>query len=259
MKTTDDSMILNCRNGSVDLSTGQFTKYPRGHQPERHISVAWRANARCRRFDQWLSWAFAGDSAAIDWFWRALGYTLTGDVSEKCMFVCDGPKGNNGKTLLMQTLRDLFGDAYGGQVSESIFNHGHGRSHTSDLAEMMGRRFVAVSEICGGHITESALKAITAPLIIGHRKYEAPLEFRSTAKLWVDCNQRLVISGSNGALMARVRIIPFTVSIESEKIDRDLYAKFQAELPGILASAVRGCLGWRARGLGEFPVRVAAA
>lgn len=45
--------------------------------------------------------------------------------------------------------------------------------------------------------------------------------------------------------------MPFTVTIPDEEKDKDLPEKLKAELPGILAWAVRGCLDWQRDGLGE--------
>ena len=52
--------------------------------------------------------------------------------------------------------------------------------------------------------------------------------------------------------------MPFDVSIPKEERDKHLGRKLRAELPGILAWAVKGCLRWQKEGLGE-PAAVATA
>jgi len=42
-----------------------------------------------------------------------------------------------------------------------------------------------------------------------------------------------------------VRLIPLTVAIPGDEVNPDLPLKFQAEWPGILAWAARGCLKWQ--------------
>jgi putative DNA primase/helicase len=42
-----------------------------------------------------------------------------------------------------------------------------------------------------------------------------------------------------------------TVTIPDDKQDKQLPDKLRAELPGILAWAVRGCIDWQSNGLGE--------
>jgi putative DNA primase/helicase len=53
-------------------------------------------------------------------------------------------------------------------------------------------------------------------------------------------------------------MVPFNVSIPDAQQDKQLGAKLDAELPGILAWAVRGCLEWQEKGLG-FPKAVSHA
>lgn len=56
----------------------------------------------------------------------------------------------------------------------------------------------------------------------------------------------------------RIRLVNFNVTIPEAERDKHLLQKLENELPGILAWAMRGCLGWRQNGLGE-PEEVSAA
>jgi len=56
---------------------------------------------------------------------------------------------------------------------------------------------------------------------------------------------------SSYGIWRRIRLIPFTETIPKEEQDRELPAKLRAELSGILAWAVQGCLAWQRDGLGE--------
>jgi phage/plasmid-associated DNA primase len=47
----------------------------------------------------------------------------------------------------------------------------------------------------------------------------------------------------------RVRVLPFSIKIPDRDLDQYLPDKLHAELPGVLAWAVRGCLKWQAEGL----------
>jgi putative DNA primase/helicase len=48
----------------------------------------------------------------------------------------------------------------------------------------------------------------------------------------------------------RIKAVPFAVCIPTEKQDHELRAKLKAELSGILAWSVAGCLEWQRSGLG---------
>ncbi|MCH7817878.1 MAG: DNA primase, partial [Proteobacteria bacterium] len=60
------------------------------------------------------------------------------------------------------------------------------------------------------------------------------------------------------AIWRRIKLIPFDVVIPEQDRDSDLPRKLNAELPGILAWAVRGCLEWQKAGLAA-PAEVEAA
>ena len=91
------------------------------------------------------------------------------------------------------------------------------------------------------------------------RKYENPIEFAETHKLWMDTNRKPTIRDvDDKATFNRLHPIPFTVTIPKAKIDKQLPDKLLAEGEGILAWAVEGARLWYAEGLSK-PAEVEAA
>lgn len=74
-------------------------------------------------------------------------------------------------------------------------------------------------------------------------------EFDPTHKLWLATNHKPVITGTDLGIWRRIRLIPFNVQIPDNEVDKRLPEKLTAELPGILAWAVQGCLDWQQEGL----------
>jgi len=64
--------------------------------------------------------------------------------------------------------------------------------------------------------------------------------------------------GTDDAIWDRIRLIPFTRRFAGAEADTALPEKLRAELPGVLAWLVAGCLEWQRSGLGE-PERVITA
>jgi hypothetical protein len=83
-------------------------------------------------------------------------------------------------------------------------------------------------------------------------------EFSPTHKFHMSVNHKPEVRGTDEGIWRRLKIIPFTVSIPDNEKDTRLDAKLDAELPGILAWAVRGCVDWYQNGLKE-PAAVTAA
>ena len=76
-------------------------------------------------------------------------------------------------------------------------------------------------------------------------------EFTPAFKLFLACNHKPVIAGTDYAIWRRIRLIPFDVTIPREEQDKKLPAKLREELPGVLTWLVRGCLDWQRDGLTE--------
>lgn len=260
--------LLNCMNGVVDLRTGELLPHDRAYLITKLCHVSYDRAAKCNRFLKFLHWAMGDNPDAemrpetvrlIAFLQRAFGYSLTADVSEKAAFVFYGPKGNNGKTTLLTTFRMLLSE-YSAQISIDTLmtTRTQDAALRADLADLRGARLVTTSEVEKEHrLSEGKLKYITAGMgnIKSCRKYENPIEFAASHKLFMDCNHRPAVRGTDDAIWRRLKPVPFDVSIEESdpEFDKLLIEKLQAEGSGILAWAVRGCQGWLAEGLGDPP------
>jgi hypothetical protein len=76
-------------------------------------------------------------------------------------------------------------------------------------------------------------------------------QFDPTHKIVVASNHRPEVRGTDHAIWRRLRLVPFKIVMPKAEQDRRLPQRLRAELPGILAWAVRGCLDWQRNGLGE--------
>jgi putative DNA primase/helicase len=126
----------------------------------------------------------------------------------------------------------------------------------ADLADLKGARFVMTSETEDGQrLAEGKLKRITQGVgrIKAVRKYENPIEFPETHKLWLDCNFLPVLRGHDEAIWRRLRAIPFNVIIPLEEQDKQLSRKLLTEAEGILAWTVAGAVEWNQHGLPTMP------
>jgi putative DNA primase/helicase len=107
---------------------------------------------------------------------------------------------------------------------------------------------VEVSE--GKHLDEALVKSLTgAETIAARLLYRETFEFRPQFKIWLAANYRPEIRGRDHAIWRRVHLLPFSVQIPDSEKDADLPTKLRAELPGVLAWAVEGCLEWQRDGL----------
>lgn len=241
--------LLNVENGTIDLLTGELRPHNPSDLLTKLVDIRYDPAATCARWERFLEEIFAGDAETIDFVQRATGYSLTGSTREHAFLVLYGT-GANGKSSLLSTIGQILGD-YGLSASSETFVDRQAGSATNDLARLRGMRFVSATETSEGRaLAESFVKAVTGGDRISARfLYTEFFDFEPVFKLWLGTNHKPVIRGADEGIWRRVRLVPFGQRFEGEQCDPNLRAKLDAELPGILAWAVRGCLEWQRRGL----------
>jgi putative DNA primase/helicase len=144
------------------------------------------------------------------------------------------------------------GDYAGIVEIDALMQNGHDDVRDRAVAELVGKRFVTSSEAQeGAKLNEARVKHLTGMgRLQGRHIYGSPFQFDPHFKLFIDANHKPVIRGTDNAIWNRIHLIPFEVSIPKAEQDRHLGKKLRAELPGILAWAMQGCLAWQKEGLG---------
>jgi putative DNA primase/helicase len=250
--------LLNCQNGTVDLQTGTLRRHRREDFLTKLVPIAYDPEASCPRWENFLDRIFAGKQDLITYFWKAVGYTLTGLTIEQCFFLLYGI-GANGKSTLLDTLRRLLAE-YGEQASFQTFLRQEHETVRNDLAKLRSCRFVAALEIEEGkRLSEVLIKSLTGgDAQTARLLFSEYFTFVPQFKIWLAANHKPEIRGTDPAIWRRVRLIPFTEVIPDHEQDKALPGKLQEELPGILAWAVRGCLAWQREGFTAPEVVTAA-
>ena len=245
-----DPWFLNFHNGTVDLRNGDLQEHNREHLITKVVRFDYDPGADCPLFRRFLQRVLSPSLAA--WIQKAIGYSLTGTTREKAVFLCHGT-GNNGKTTLLSLFLRLLEEYSVLLQIDSLMVRQESNNSQADLADLRGARFVMTSEVEEGQrIAEGKLKRITQGMgaIKAVRKYENPIQFPESHKLWIDANHKPTVRGTDNAIWNRLKLIPFQVVIPPEEIDPDLPGKLLGEAEGILAWAVAGAVLWFREGLG---------
>ncbi len=254
-------MLFNAYNGTVDLTTGRMHAHQRTDGITKLARACYDPKAACPRWDAFLTRIFAGDTELIAFIQRAIGYSLTGDVGEQCLFFLYGT-GQNGKSVFIQALLHVMGEYAQKAPTEMIMkqDRSNAGSATPDMARLRGVRLAVTAELEENQqMGEARVKDLTgADRIVARPLYRDPVEFDPTHKLWIYGNHKPLIRGTDEGIWRRIRLIPFTVTIPDREKDPHLLDKLRAERDGILTWAVNGCLAWQRSGLGA-PRAVAEA
>jgi putative DNA primase/helicase len=267
--------LLNFTNGTLDLETNKLREAHRKDRITKVLSFAYDLEAKCPRFDEFTLELMGGlgkkldngeceavsveqrakVDGAVEYLDRTFGYSLTGDTSEKAVFVFHGPT-NTGKSTLLQTVREILGD-YATVISiDALTTRERNSMIEEQLYSLRGVRFAITSESGKGvKLSEARLKQITQGQnagIVVTPKFKPAIIFKETHKLFLDCNDLPVIRGDGDDIWERLRVLPFRRRFASEEQDKHLRDTLLAEAPGIVARLVRGYQSYRGKGLPEL-------
>lgn len=259
-----DPWALNCQNGTLDLRTGSLGPHRQEDLLTHCVQAGYDPGAECPTWDRFLAEVFDGDSELCDFVQRAAGYSLTGDTSEQVFFLLHG-NGSNGKSTFLDTLAELLREYHRQTGTETLLERNRD-GIPNDLARLRGARLVSAIETKPGRkLAEALIKQLTGCDMISARfLHKEWFDFSPQFKLWLACNHLPQVDGQDHALWRRIRVIPFNVQFqdlaeaEGPYKDTKLPAALRAEMPGILAWAVRGCRAWQSGGLGHPPAVRAA-
>jgi P4 family phage/plasmid primase-like protien len=264
--------LLNSKNGTVDLRSGQLLPHRRADFITKMVALPYRPEAVCPLWLQFLNEIMGSNPDAseaeleradelIQFLQLGLGYSITGEAGEKVVFVAYG-SGDNGKTTLLSVVRDLIREFSVTVGLDILTSRDESNNVAAERAKLFGVRLAVSSETEEGQrLSAARLKRICqgpGGEVGACRKFENPFNFRETHKLWIDANHKPELPATDAAAWNRLRLIPFTVTIPKEQQNRRLTTELLAEAEGILAWLVAGAKRWYEEGLPQSKVVDAA-
>jgi putative DNA primase/helicase len=246
-----DPYLLNVKNGTLDLRTGKLKPHDRDDRITKLVPIDFDPNAKCPTFNTFLLEVCGGDVGLRDYLQRVIGYSLTGITKEQNLWILYG-LGSNGKTTFIDIVKKVAG-VYGRTADISTFTYKQSEHIRNDLARLFDARLVTSVEIQEGKLLdESVIKQVTGGDPVTSRfLFKEHFEYIPKFKLFMVVNHLPHINGTDRGIWRRIKVIPFTVSFEGKKKDKDLLSKLEKELSGILNWTIEGCLMWQREGLNE--------
>ena len=243
-----DKMLLNTLSGTIELDTMTFREHRQSDFISRVANAHFIPEAECPTWHAFLD-RVVPDHGMQAFLQTAIGYSLTGDTSEQCLFILYGT-GANGKSTFLETIAAMLGDYATHTVVDTLLIK-QGNQIPNDVAALKGSRFVySMESESGKRLAESLVKALTGGDTISARYlYGEFFSYVPSFKLWLGTNHRPVVKGQDYAIWRRIRLIPFEQVIPPEEQDRHMVDKLRKELPGILVWALEGLEEWKRNGL----------
>ena len=252
-----DPFLLNCTNGTLDLRTGQLHPHDPADMLTKLAGAAYRENAAGPEFAKFLERVQPKEQMR-DYIARLLGHGLEGRVIEHVLGIHHGV-GRNGKGTLIGTVTAALGD-YADAADPDLLTARTFDAHPTSTADLYGLRLAILHETDKGRkLAEATVKRLTGgDRLKARRMREDFWSFDPSHTFVMLTNHKPVISGTDEAIWARLRLVPWEVVIPPEERDLGLADKLALELDAVLAWLVHGYQDWHTSGLGD-PDEVMAA
>jgi putative DNA primase/helicase len=253
-----DPWLLNTPEGTVRLRTGQLAPHDPNDRLTKITGVAPDDLCLIPRWLGFLDKVTGGNQDLIDYLQRVAGYALTGSTREHAMFFLYGT-GTNGKSTFVNVITACAGE-YHRVAPIETFTASNSERHPTDLAGLRGARLVtAIETEEGRRWDEAKIKALTGGDTISARFMRQDyFDFVPQFKLIIAGNHKPGLRSVDEAIRRRFNLIPFTVTIPDEEIDKQLFERLKHELPGILAWMLNGAAMWQRQGLAPPEIVTAA-
>lgn len=248
-----DHYLLACKNGTIDLRTGEIREASSADLITRRSEVEFDAEFRSDAWDQFIEDVTAGDVELAQYIQRAAGYTMTSNTDEDAFFIVHGLPGS-GKSTFLDAMISCLGQM-AMCIDHAVIASRRDKVEASEVAHMFGKRLVAVSETPEGmRFNESAVKKMSGgDRLAGRHLYKERIEFDVSHKLWIVTNH--LPKMDDRGMWRRVKPVPFKYRPGPTGPDfrlRDMAKHPESEFTrAAMAWMVKGCLAWQKEGLGS--------
>ncbi|MDB8789191.1 phage/plasmid primase, P4 family [Romboutsia sp. 1001216sp1] len=229
--------LINCKNGVVDVRTGNLLPHSREYKFNYVINANYNINSQSNLyyFKDFVNTSLEGDNTKINLLLEILGYLVSGYTNAKKAFVFLG-KPHSGKSMISRLIGYLVGE-----------------NNVSNIPiHKLGERFLIAEYSTnklniGAEIGSTNMKNIeTFKAIVGNDYLQAEYKgrdsfsFKSEIKLLFCGNQMPNISDSevSDAFTDRLIFLIFDKTIPKEQIDYNLEERLKSEIDGIFTASI---------------------
>ena len=238
-------LLLNVKNGTIDLKTGKLLPHNREHFLTKMVPIDYEEKDLaecCPEFKNFLHTTLKEDENLVFYMIQFMGLCLTGLNWEQSWWMFHGLTAS-GKSTFLNVLRGMLGP-YAVVLPDNYFLLKNNNSTDYATAKLAGARLATSAETPEGKTLDvSKVKSLTGgEPITGEYKYENCFEFTPEAKLVLATNHRPKIRESDDAIWRRIKVVPFLHTVPLEDRNPNLAEELLEKAPEILRLAVGGCL-----------------
>lgn len=229
-----DPMILNLKNGMLDLRTMKVSPHAPEYMSRAQLPVGYNPKAKCKLWINKLAEIFADDISKCDVLQEFFGYCLYPKIIFPCAIFQIGV-GGNGKGLVERVCYSMLGKENVSHVSMARMEKDFGPIEIKDkLLNSCGETETKPMDVT------NFKKIAAGDEIQAEVKFQADVKFTPIAKQMISMNDFPGIKDKTDAFFRRIIVLEYNQKFEGDNMDPDLADKLIEELDGIFMWALEG-------------------
>ena len=237
---------IAAKNGMISLNPLSFNPFDSKDNVTMALDVAYKPDADSVPFDQFVRQLLPEEE--YQYFRHAIGYAVLGNPVKKKLFLLYGKHGDNGKSLLINSICDVLGPVYAGPMGVNTFAKSRSGKPTPELMNIKGKRIGCIGDADKDiKIDSGMLKQLLggSDEVSGRELYGQQESFKPVVVPFLNSNSFVPMDLTDLALRRRVVVIPFEAKFvekptkKYERLqDKDLRDSFET------VSGREGILKW---------------
>jgi putative DNA primase/helicase len=204
---------LAAKNGMISLNPLSFRPFTLGDNVTMTLGVDYNPDADAGPFDQFVRNLLC--EPEYQYFRHSIGYAVQGNPDHKMMFILYGKYGNNGKSLLMNSICNVLGPVYAEAMGVNTFAKKRQGKPTPELMAIKGKRIGYIGDVGKNmNIDAGMFKRLVGGTdkVSGRKLYGSQEIFKPVMAPFLNSNDFVVMDLTDPALRRRVTLIPFEFS-----------------------------------------------
>lgn len=246
--------FLACKNGIINLKTGEIKNSTPEDNITKTLAISYNPEADSSDFENFVRQITSNETGEIheayDFFRWCIGYSLQGAPKKKLFLLLYGPHGFNGKSLVMNTIKDTLENYAAAMDSSVVLDNGTGKSagsHSSEVMQLENVRIGILSDTPeDACINDGRIKQLTGgtDTMSAREIYGKQRDFKPVFVPFISTNHLVRINLADMAMYERLVLFPFVLSFVDNpdtqrfsyqrKADNDLSEKFTKNREGVL-------------------------
>lgn len=204
--------LIPFRHHIYDLRTGEFLDYSKEYVFLNRFPWDYDPNApECHTVTDTLNAIANGDGEVVKLLLESFGNCFHLLNSYRGAVALYGPSGSNGKSTLLNMLRQLVG------AENASFLSLQDTAERFRLMEIYGKAVNIGDDIPDAYLPDSSLfkKLVTGETVLGEKKGQDPVSFRPYAKFFFALNGPPPVSDKSSAFFSRLLLVPMNANFYS--------------------------------------------